>query len=65
MKCFDPRCEREARMAVRTTRPSREDLRVTSYADDRSAPKAATRYCKEHGMATVRELLTVVVDSDE
>lgn len=52
-------------MAVRTTRPSREDLRVTSYADDRSAPKAATRYCKEHGMATVRELLTVVVDSDE
>lgn len=64
MKCSEPRCDRDARMAVGTARPSREDLRVTAYADDRTAPKTATRYCKEHGIATTRELLIVVVDAD-
>lgn len=63
--CFTPSCEREARMAVRATRPTREDLRVTAYADNRSAPKAATSYCKACGQQTVRELLDVVVDADE
>lgn len=52
-------------MAVRTTRPTREDLRVTVYADDRAAPKTAQRYCKQCGQATVRDVLNVVVDADE
>lgn len=65
MTCSHSGCERQARMAVRTTRPSREDLRVTIYCDDRSAPKTAQRYCKRCGQATVRDVLNVVVDSDE
>jgi hypothetical protein len=51
-------------MAVRTTRPTRGDLRVTVYADDRTAPKTAPRYCKSHGLETVAELLSVTVGAD-
>lgn len=64
MKCSHGDCERESRMAVRTTRPTREDLRVTVYVDDRVAPKTAQRYCKECGLKTVRDVLNVVVDAD-
>lgn len=58
-------CERPARAAIRVTRPSRADLRITLYADDRVAPKTAIRYCHEHTVATLTALARTVVDGDE
>lgn len=58
-------CQRPARMAVRTTRPSRDDVRIAVFADDRVAPMSAMRYCKACGLAVLAELATIVVDSDE
>ena len=63
-RCDTPGCGRPARMAVRVTRRG-PDLRVTAYADDQLAPAAAIRYCKRDGIATVADLLAVVVDIDE
>ncbi len=64
-KCSDKECERPARCAIRTTRPSRADIRVTLYADDRTAPKTALRYCHEHGVSTITALTRTVVDGDD
>jgi hypothetical protein len=52
-------------MAVKVTRPTRGDLRVTAYADDRTAPRGATPYCREHGTGTVSDLLMAVVEADD
>lgn len=48
-------------MAFRVTRPTRADLRLTVWFDDRTAPKKATRECKEHGMRSVADILRTVV----
>lgn len=64
LECSHPECGRSARMAIRTTRRSRDDLRVTAFPDDRAAPKVAQRYCKEHGLAALNEIVGLLVDSD-
>lgn len=63
--CTDKDCERPARCAIRTTRPTRGDIRVTLYADDRTAPKTSPRYCHEHGVALVTGLARTLVDGDD
>lgn len=63
--CHTSGCNRPARMAFRITRPTRADLRVLVYADDRVAPKTATRMCREHGIADVAGILQAVVHTDE
>lgn len=63
--CAYDGCSKEARAAVRTTRPRREDLRVLLYVDDRVAPQAATRYCKEHVVKLLGELAEAVVADDD
>lgn len=63
--CTSPGCERPARAAVRTTRPKRDDLRVLLYADDRTAPKTAQRYCHEHTAQLMADLVTALVDVDD
>lgn len=59
--CDAERCDRIASMAVRVTRPSRPDLRITVYADVTVAPPRATPYCKEHGIGTATDLMRMVV----
>lgn len=63
-RCSEGGCTKDARLALRTTRPTREDLRTTIFYDDRSAPNTAMRYCAEHGLKVVQELLSVLVDVD-
>lgn len=58
-------CSREARMAVRTTRPHRDNIRITIFADNRTAPLTATPYCHDCGASLVQSLLATVVDADE
>lgn len=62
--CTHPGCTKPARMAVRTTRPTREDLRSMIHFDDRAAPKTAQRYCKQHGTAVIAELIKALVSED-
>lgn len=52
-------------MALRTTRPTREDLRTVVFYDDRTAPRTALPYCAKHGLKTVEALLYVLVTSDD
>jgi hypothetical protein len=52
-------------MALRTTRPSRDDLRTVVFYDDRTAPRTALRYCAEHGLKTIKALLNVLVDAND
>lgn len=64
-RCSESGCTRDARMALRTTRPTREDLRTVVFYDDRTAPRTALPYCAEHGLKTVEALLGVLVASDD
>jgi len=62
--CGEKDCKRPARAAFRITRPTRADVRVTVYTDDRSAPKTASRACKECMLKLAGQLLTVLIDGD-
>lgn len=64
MTCQANGCNRPARCALHTRRPTRDKLTTTIYYDDRTAPKAAVRYCKEHGRETAHGLMQIV-DNDE
>lgn len=64
VQCFYEGCGRPTRAAIRTTRPSRADMRVTLYTDDRTAPGTATGYCREHVLAMLHDLAEVLVDGD-
>lgn len=57
--CRTEGCKRPATVALRTT-PTRGDLhlRITIYFDERTAPKAAARYCTSHGAGLAAELIT-------
>lgn len=63
-RCSDAGCGKEARMALRTTRPTRDDLRTVIFYDDRTAPSTALRYCADHGLKVVEQLMSVLVDGD-
>ena len=65
LKCESSGCTRDARMALRTTRPKRDNVQTVVYSDNRSAPKVAMRHCKTHGMETMRQLMDVLVDGDD
>ena len=58
-------CNREPRMAVSVERPTRGVLKMITYYDDRTAPKKAGRYCKEHGIEFLSESCVVMVGPDE
>lgn len=60
--CSDHGCFKPARVAVRTTRPSRPDLQTRIYWDERVAPKTASLYCKEHGTALMVSLCNTLID---
>lgn len=65
-QCHTEKCQRPARMAVRTRRPQRDNVIVTVWTDDRAAavPNQAEKYCREHGMQLLSSLMTTLVDSD-
>lgn len=64
-QCEADGCTREARMAIRTLRPTRPGLESRIYYDDRGAPKSASRYCKQHGQEIERGLSDMLVAADE
>ena len=66
MICSTKGCENEARMALRTTRPTRGELKTVVWYDDRddNVPKAASRLCKEHGAQTMKEMVDLLVGED-
>jgi len=65
-KCEDRECEREARMAVATKRPTRAKMTSTIHWDDRTAPERGySRYCKEHGTKLLAGLADILIDNDD
>jgi hypothetical protein len=62
MECHEKSCTSEATMALRTQRPTRDNLKTTIFWDNRAlgVPKAAEHYCGEHGMKVVNELAKVL-----
>jgi hypothetical protein len=62
-RCSTKDCTNQARCAIRTTRPKRDDLRTTLFYDDRVAPKAATRYCKDCAQKLLPGLCAII-DND-
>jgi hypothetical protein len=68
--CVEPKggdkvCGKQVRMAFRVTRPTRADIRLTVYTDDRVAPKTATRTCKQDGTRIISDMMAVLIDQDE
>lgn len=63
-KCCASGCARAARMAIRTTRPTRAKLTTTVWWDDRTAPVQAARYCRVHGAALLADFSLVLVAPD-
>jgi len=63
-QCSDSKCQKPARAAVKVTRPSRGDVRIAIYTDDRYAPKTATRTCNEHTIDSVKSLMLILIDID-
>lgn len=64
-KCATSGCEEDARMAIRTTRPTRPGLQSTVWYDDRAAPKTAAPYCKPCGKALSADLIETLVAGGE
>lgn len=64
-KCEATDCEKDARCAIRTARPTRANLYSTVWYDDRSAPKTAVRYCHGHGVETMTQLAQALIDQDD
>lgn len=57
-------CGKPARCAIRTTRSrDRTRMQTTIHYDERTAPKNAVPYCKEHGVQTMKELAEVLIDN--
>lgn len=63
--CSDRDCQREALMAIRTTRPTRAELKSTVWYEESAAPKAAERFCREHGAELIANLVCVLVPPDD
>ncbi len=63
-KCTAPDCPNPPRMALRTTRPTREKLTTTIHYDNRTAPATASPYCRWHGAECLAQLVTTLTESD-
>jgi hypothetical protein len=64
-QCTERGCTKQARVAIATARTKRDDLKSTIHYDNRTAPKKAARYCREHGASLAAELIRMVADGDE
>jgi hypothetical protein len=60
MTCNYQGCDKEARVALRTTRPTRSDLKTTVYWDNRTAPATAEELCAKHAVEVLGELAAVL-----
>jgi hypothetical protein len=49
-------------VAIKTARPTRENLNTRVWWDERVAPKSAQFYCKQDGVATLTSLADVLID---
>lgn len=61
--CSASGCKMQARVAIRSQRVGRTDLKHTLHMDNRTAPKAATRYCTTHGARLMADLANMA-DAD-
>jgi hypothetical protein len=62
-QCVTNGCTREARAAVRVTRPNL-NMQITLFPDNRTAPKTAVRYCRTCMTGLMRELIDMTVAPD-
>lgn len=60
--CSFTGCVSEARMAVRTRRPAFDRIESVIFYDDRTATQRAVPLCRTHGLQTVTELITTLVE---
>jgi hypothetical protein len=62
MTCQSRNCEREAMVALRTTRPQRDNVMTVIYWEDRAekVPKKAEHLCTECALHTINELAKVL-----
>lgn len=61
--CDYEKCERPARMAVRTARRQNREIDVQASTEAKTG-RGWLPYCKEHGAAVVADLLAIVVAPD-
>ena len=65
-QCQQKDCTREARAALRTTRPRRTVVKTVVLYDDRfDVPNSYEKLCKQHTKATLLGLVDTLVDMDE
>ena len=64
--CSERDCTKPARMAMQTLCPTRDNVYLKVWTDERAdgVPAKAPRYCKAHGVAATTALLEVLVDGD-
>lgn len=63
--CRDPKCTKLSRVAIRTKRPTRDNLNTTVFFGPDAAPVTTPRYCKEHGTALMLDLMKTLLEEDE
>lgn len=64
-KCSTEDCTNAARGAVRTTRPTRPNLKTLVWWDEREAPATAQVYCKKCMIRLLGSLADTLLDLDE
>jgi hypothetical protein len=71
-KCTFLNCTGQARMALRTVRPSiarraagHDRVYTTVDFDERDAPNLSQKYCKRHGLGIIDALIETLVSEDE
>lgn len=62
IKCQHSGCDKPARVAIKTTRPTRENLNTKVWWDERVAPKSAQFFCKQDGVAALTSLANTLID---
>jgi hypothetical protein len=62
MKCHETGCDEEARVALRTTRPQRDNVKTVIFWDNRAeaVPKQAEHLCTKHALGIIEELARVL-----
>lgn len=60
--CTARECDQPARCAIKIARPTRGNMYLTIYYDERTAPKTAKPYCKKHGVETVTDVSKTLID---
>lgn len=65
--CSTTGCTNQARGAIKTWRPTRDNVTTQVWWDDRAVivPKSADKMCGKHILATLAQIGSVLLDEDE